>query len=304
MNLLTKFLTLSTNFSPTFAEYFKTTYCSHIEQWATCYRIGTPMNTNMFSESFHRVLKIVYLRHQRNRRIDYLIYILLKVARDKVFEQLQKTEKGKHTHRICDINKRHRRAMSFAVLANVDDVGNDVYRVSSQSRHGIYYTVQRIKEVCTCKLKCQFCSACAQMYSCTCLDACTNTTVCKHMHLVHIQIQPKGCTHVSSSTISLQYYSKTSPTSFPATPSPVSRYNILKRIEKRINDISNRCSDCTDTGILENIYHHLGTALGQLSDETGGISSSRKRKPSHMKSETQPRFYSTKRKESCQKKYW
>ena len=105
INLLTKFLTLSTNLSPTFAEYFKTTYCSHIEQWATCYRIGTPMNTNMFSESFHQVLKIVYLRHQHNRRIDYLIYILLKVARDKAFEQLQKTEKGKHTHRICDINK-------------------------------------------------------------------------------------------------------------------------------------------------------------------------------------------------------
>ena len=40
MNLLIKFLTLSTNVSPTFvAEYFKTTYCSHIEQWATYYRI-------------------------------------------------------------------------------------------------------------------------------------------------------------------------------------------------------------------------------------------------------------------------
>ena len=51
------------------------------------------MNTNMFSEAFHRVLKIVYLRHQQNRRIDYLIYILLKISRDKAFEQLLKMEK-------------------------------------------------------------------------------------------------------------------------------------------------------------------------------------------------------------------
>ena len=93
--------------SPDFAEYFKSTYCSHIEQWAMCYRVGTPMNTNMFLEAFHRVLKIVYLRHQHNRRINYLIYILLKISRDKAFEQLLKIEKGKATHRICDIHKRH-----------------------------------------------------------------------------------------------------------------------------------------------------------------------------------------------------
>ena len=76
--LLTKFLSMNISNSPDFAEYFKSTYCSHIEQWAMCYRVGTPMNTNMFLEAFHRVLKIVYLRHQHNRRIDYLIYILLK----------------------------------------------------------------------------------------------------------------------------------------------------------------------------------------------------------------------------------
>ena len=69
--LLTKFLSMNISNSPDFAEYFKSTYCSHIEQWAMCYRVGTPMNTNMFLEAFHRVLKIVYLRHQHNRRIDY-----------------------------------------------------------------------------------------------------------------------------------------------------------------------------------------------------------------------------------------
>ena len=66
---------------------FKDTYCTHVEQWATCYRVGTPMNTNMFSESFHRVL---YLQHKHNRGGDFLLYTLLKIARDKAFDQLQK----------------------------------------------------------------------------------------------------------------------------------------------------------------------------------------------------------------------
>ena len=58
------------------------------------------MNTNMFSEAFYRVLKIVHLRHQHNRRVDYLIYIVLKISRDKAFEQLVKMEKGKNTEYV------------------------------------------------------------------------------------------------------------------------------------------------------------------------------------------------------------
>ena len=74
-------------------------------------------NTNMYIKSFHCVLRIVYLQHKHNRRVDYLIYILLRIARDKAFDQLQKLEKGKLTHRICDINKRHKTALSFVSLA-------------------------------------------------------------------------------------------------------------------------------------------------------------------------------------------
>ena len=69
--LLTKFLTSHVN-SPPFIEYFQS-YCHHFEQWALCFRVGTPVNTNMYSESFHRVLKICYLNHKYNRRLDTLI---------------------------------------------------------------------------------------------------------------------------------------------------------------------------------------------------------------------------------------
>ena len=142
--LLAKCLTFIQTLHPAFGEYFINIYCSHINQWAMCYRIGTPMNTNMYAESFHRVIKIVYLQQKHNRRMDSLIYTLLKISRDKAFEQLMKFEKGKHTHRICDINKRHRTAVSFAHLATITCTAEDSLKVSSESRNGTYYTVTKV----------------------------------------------------------------------------------------------------------------------------------------------------------------
>ena len=36
---------------PNFHEYFKREYLSKVQQWATCHRSGTPVNTNMHLES-------------------------------------------------------------------------------------------------------------------------------------------------------------------------------------------------------------------------------------------------------------
>ena len=85
-------------------------------------------------QSCHRVLKIVYLEHKQNRRIDYLIYILLKIAREKAFEQMQKSHKGKVTQRICDISKRNKTTffMSLAIIQEVGEIS--INKVSSESR--------------------------------------------------------------------------------------------------------------------------------------------------------------------------
>lgn len=44
-----------------FYKYFNTYYVPHVKQWATCYRIRTLVNMNMFAEAFHHVLKVIYL---------------------------------------------------------------------------------------------------------------------------------------------------------------------------------------------------------------------------------------------------
>ena len=56
-----------------FYKYFKMYYVPYIKESATYYRIGTIVNTNMFMESFHRVLKVVYFNNKQNRRVDHLI---------------------------------------------------------------------------------------------------------------------------------------------------------------------------------------------------------------------------------------
>ncbi len=85
---------LSDSDTEIFGKYFQTYYSTRCEQWAYCFRIGTPVNTNMSIEAFHRLLKVVYLQGKHNRRLDQLLSVLLRIARDKVFERMTKTEKG------------------------------------------------------------------------------------------------------------------------------------------------------------------------------------------------------------------
>ena len=60
-------------------------------------------------EAFHRLLKVVYLEGKQSQRLDHLLSTILKVARDKEFEQLQKLHKGKVTHRSSEIYRRHKK---------------------------------------------------------------------------------------------------------------------------------------------------------------------------------------------------
>ena len=75
----------------------------------------------------------MYLQHKQNRRVDFLLATLMKIARDKTFEHLLKQEKGKHTHRVCEINKRHKGAEQMqASHRHVNHVSENTWKVTSQ----------------------------------------------------------------------------------------------------------------------------------------------------------------------------
>ena len=72
--ILQEFLTHIQEHHGKFYSYFLHYYCNRLQQWASCYRVGSTVNTNMFVEAFHRVVKIVYLLH--NKTGELIIFSL------------------------------------------------------------------------------------------------------------------------------------------------------------------------------------------------------------------------------------
>ena len=143
----------------------------------------------MHIESFHRLVKVVYLHQKQNRRIDALLSVLLKLSRDKAFERLQKLEKGKNSYRVSEINKRHRNAEQLD-KESINAISSNHWAVKSQERE-VSYTVERLQDLTcsdtSCYVKCTQCGVCPHMYKCTCIDCLLHNTACKHIHLVHMQ---------------------------------------------------------------------------------------------------------------------
>ena len=135
--LLQQFLSKIDSTESRFSKYFKDHYCNRLDQWASCFRVKTIVNTNMFLEAFHRTLKVVYMQQKQNRRVDFLLHTLLKIAKDKIFDRVIKLEKGKFTHRVSEINKRHKSASNIGHLSKqiVEKNANTCTKVTSTHRH-------------------------------------------------------------------------------------------------------------------------------------------------------------------------
>ena len=213
--LLQQFLTHVYNTHQEFHAYFTTYYCSRLKEWATCYRKGCVVNTNMFVESFHRTLKIVSLNHKKNRRIDMLLITLIKVARSKAFEHFKKQEYEKVTHRISEIMKRHNVATNLSPNTITEVTPDKEWKVTSSSDRNEQYSVVKHDESdqCSCKILCRVCCICPHTYTCECMDALVHATVCKHQHLVHmntysIQVSNTCDTMDDGQTGNVNYYTK------------------------------------------------------------------------------------------------
>ena len=160
-HLVKKILTfLDENREGGFLSYFKKTYCNQTQQWAACHRLGTQANTNMFVESFHRLLK-TDLQQKQNRRVDYLVHTLLHIA-DKAYERLQKKHKGKYSHRISEINKRHKLAETMLAAGATPEFDTNHWKVTSERDASQFYWVTKVLENGkNCELICASCNMCS-----------------------------------------------------------------------------------------------------------------------------------------------
>ena len=159
------------------------------------------IDTNMYLELFHRVLKYAYLKGTVNKRKDSTINMLLKYARDKLFDRLIKMEKGKNTSRLQTITKRHKSSLELPTSLVSPSSEQSVWNVKSATTVD-NYTVKLEQDKCqyNCFMRCSSCSVCIHQYSCTCMDSLLQVTICKHVHLV---IRFKNNTDQRNTTVAL-----------------------------------------------------------------------------------------------------
>ena len=166
-----------------FFTYFKANYCNCLEPWASCFRVGTVVNTNMFVKSFHQILKIVDLQQKQKGWINFLPSILLKITWDQVFEQLTGIYKGKCSHTVAEINEMYKSDLNRSSLhVPVTQKDETCWMVPSWTDPSIQYAIQLTNNACKCKLSSASRHACVHTYTCTCMDATLHAAVCKHVH--------------------------------------------------------------------------------------------------------------------------
>ena len=249
-----------------FEEYFTKFYVQRKTQWATCYRKKSGINTNMYVESFHGLVKYIYMRGRANKRIDKLLYILMKVSRDKAFERLCKLEKGKITGRVATIRRRHEESKNICSEL-LNQFSENQWTVASSHGSNVY-TVRKETNQCieNCQLQCKDCNICIRIFSCTCMDAILNYTICKLVHFVASKnkLENRSTLATDSTLTSKDLLLNEAHTSLLKTAVPQHKEkNIQTRLQHKLLMMS-MLKSVTDMDVLLSVEKNVNAAMSLL----------------------------------------
>ena len=271
-----------------FLEYFQLHYGQRPQEWAGCYRKRASVNTNMYAESFHRVLKYIYLKGKVNKRMDVCIAVLMRYARDKAFDRIMKFEKGKSTKRTSAIMNRHKASLLLPT-ALVHAESNNQWTVQSSTEANTTYTVEKVaNDSCqNCWMRCHICQVCVHAYICTCHDSLLHGGICKHVHLV---VRFTGVTHTNDSKAE-----KIPSEIFLASVQNKARVGgndeIKNRLQMKLFNIATGISTINDKDTLLDIEKYLKSCISLIN-----LTEHTKHEPPNKKITPQRNFYTTKRK--------
>lgn len=296
--------------SEAMASYFEKAYARRPREWASCFRVGTRANTNMFVESFHRTLKEVYFERKQNRRVDHLLFKLRKISRDKAYEQWIKAEKGKATVRQRENMKRHKQAESVPANA-LSRKDTDCWEVQSLKEKGKVHLVRRISSsLCTCLMQCSSCMACVHSFDCTCLDYAIRAVVCTHIHAVSMaepthesrEIEIDNMCTIEEKREDLANLIPVSKEQKKCTDLEDQRRNALSVIAELTDVIQSAPNSDTIQTALRHVRSAISVARGLTVIGTDHQYLQTKSYPANKLSERQKRFFSTKRKRKMKEK--
>ncbi|GFR28208.1 uncharacterized protein TNCT_436111 [Trichonephila clavata] len=167
-----------------FKKYYSTYYAERLQLWAYCYRKHVGVKTNIYLESFHKVLRHIYLEGKKMKRIDKTLNALMKLTKDKIFEKLCNVSKKVPASALTRIDECQRlsRLISEEMIASVAD--NAEWNVKTSMESSLFYTVRKNTEpVCrTCNCFSIYSNnVCIHEFECTCSDNLVRFNICDHI---------------------------------------------------------------------------------------------------------------------------
>ncbi|KZV87284.1 hypothetical protein EXIGLDRAFT_840088 [Exidia glandulosa HHB12029] len=138
-----------------FIEYIKKEWLPEREMWSAVSRternVFERSDTNMLVESWHRILKHMFLRGMHNRRLDDLIFTL--TGDVLAFYQLKyRRQQFGFEGADCEAQElqRVRQVAQTITEASIEPLADGKYSVQSQSDDSLQYTVSTSDHSCTC----------------------------------------------------------------------------------------------------------------------------------------------------------
>lgn len=277
-----------------FHKYFTVHYANRCHLWAYCHRKNCGINTNMYLEAFHKVLKYKYMGGRKCQRLDTCISLLLKVVRDLTFARFQKLVNGANCGKIADINSRHRQSLNIR-SETISESDPNEWKVQSEENKNLKYVVRKEESLCEgCNLICSYCKICIHSYICSCIDSQTKLNMCKHIHAVYRytssneEVLPK----VSEKEVIAQIQESDSFQNF-VEANKQSTDSIMKLKVSQMTHLldNNNLNNETKQKIMKHI-----DAIIELASNKNSIEHNTEKEPANKKIEVQQRFFSTKRK--------
>lgn len=166
-----------------FGNYFESYYSHRPKAWAFCYRHDLSLNTNMYLEAMHKKIKYCYMQGKQNRRVDKCISLLMRFARDMMFERTIRMMKNKPTYRMEQIAHSHHQSVHIED-SKITNINTHTWLVQSTTSDKSPYsvTINNTENCIGCPLACPNCHVCVHQFTCTCIDYKIKGNFCKHVH--------------------------------------------------------------------------------------------------------------------------
>lgn len=151
-------------------------------------------------ERWHRQLKYEETGGTVMKRLDKAIHVVLKAVTKKLLGRITAIERGKLTHRVRLIRKRH------LISQGLDENVYSVYKVKEhqwavakvEGSSIFTYDIGIGNKDCQCGIMCSHCGICIHAVTCTCIDYNIRYVICKHIHFFCKKVNLSSETNVVS----------------------------------------------------------------------------------------------------------